>query len=346
MNIINQVKHSFTTKEAAKIAHVIDLVSYLIKMVSEILEQLYESIEELPTAFPIAKAVKAINDAFDSFKCFVSIAVNLVLLREVCEKEYSEFFNLHSALLYYNYDAVMLLRHSLLSAFTSYYSTAYSELRAAMESIIRGTIFDLLALPKYRKNAKELNKIKGYGNAKGFPELLSTLDKELGDSRPKLSAAIFDIIDDKLKDFNPKSAFTKLITQLKTWEIIKGKEIGEILSYYEDLSKYSHRPHPKFSEVGIRVIADKDWLSLEPVPKELITYLAKFTGINGWFTYLTLKVYSIDLANPKYLKCINWEAIKEIIPDIEELTKIYKSWQKVKDIIDEIKMAYNSINKT
>ena len=62
----------------------------------------------------------------------------------------------------------MLLRHSLLSAFTGYYSVAFTELRNAMESIVRGAIFDLLAIPKYRRNAKTIE-IKGFKGAVKFP---------------------------------------------------------------------------------------------------------------------------------------------------------------------------------
>jgi len=309
------------------------------------MKKLYESIEALPEVFTTIGATEAINDAFDSFKCFINITANILSSEPQCKKLHDEFWYLHSALSYYDYDAVMLLRHSLLSAFTSYYSTAYSELRASIESIIRGLVFDLLAIPNFRNNAKELTKIEGHRGASGFLELLTTLNKELKDSRPKSSAKIFDIIDSKLKDFNPQSAFTRLILQLKTWNIIGNEEFKELLSYYEELSKYSHRPHPKFSDVGIRVTADKDWLELEPVPEELFIFLARFADINGWFTYLILKAYNIDLADSRYLKCVNWKAIKELVSDIEELAKTYRSWQKVKEIINKIETAYNSINR-
>jgi len=338
--VINRTKdnHSFTKKDIEKLAHVVDSISYFIKMLSEMMEKLYESIEALPPQFSSTiGAAKVLSNAFDSLGHLANITANILSSKNSCKKLYDKFLlYLHSALLYHYYEATMLLKHSLLSAFTSYYSLAYSELRMSMETLVRGLIYDLLAIPRYRKNAEELFKIKGYKNAKGFPELLNIINKKLGDNRPELSATILDIIDNELQDFNPKSTFTKLISQLKAWSIIGNDEFEELRNYYEELSKYSHRPHPKFLDVGIRITANKDWLELEPVPGKLSEFLIKFTDINGWFAYLVLKTYYVDLVNSNYLKCINQEILKKIAYGIEEL-KTYKSWQKVKEIIDNIK---------
>lgn len=62
----------------------------------------------------------------------------------------------------YIYDAIMLMKFSLLSAFVGYYSVAYNELRCAMENLVRGVVFDLLALSEYRSKSEKLKEIKGF----------------------------------------------------------------------------------------------------------------------------------------------------------------------------------------
>jgi len=298
---------------------------------------LSKNLESLPDAFPTMNVAEVVSDAMDSLNASGGLIVEIMPSSKLCsEKMYRRFWGLHSALLFYYYDAFMLLRHSVLSAFTGYYSVASTELRSAMESTMRGTIFDLLAIPEYRRNAKELQKIKGFGGEPSFNELLGMLEEKLDDKRLKASIKIFDIIDEKLNRFNPGASFVKLVNQLRDWSIIDDEIIKDMNSYYTELSKRSHRVHPKFSETGMRVMAQRDWIDLEPVPEELLTYLHYFIDLNGLSTYLTLKVFSIDLVRDDFKGCINWSELNEKKGQVVKLARIYRFWERVERLLNEL----------
>ena len=334
----NNARKAFSVEELRKVAHIIDFVIYLIRSVNDHLARLCDNLESLPNTFTTLDVAEVVNDAMDSMRASGGLITKIMPSSRICGKEkYREFWGLHSALLFYHYDALMLLRHSLLSAFTGYYSVASTELRNAMESAIRGVIFDLLAIPEYRRNAKELQKIKGFRTAVGYPELLEILEKKLGSKRPGVTLEIFDIIDDELKEFNPEAMFIKLLVQLKEWDIIDGELVRDIDSYYVELSKRAHRVHPKFSEVGIRAVTQRDWLDLEPVPEELVIYLHYFIELNGLFTYLVLKVFSIDLVHSEFRRCVDWSELGQDMQIASKLAKKYTFWKRVIQILERLK---------
>lgn len=318
---------------------------YLIKLVEELLAGLRKNLESPPGKFGTLDVAKVLGNAMDSMRASAYLATGILPSNELCgEKVSKEFWNLHSALLFYYYDALMLLKHSILSAFTGYYSVASTELRCAMESVVGGVIFDLLAMPSYRRMAVDentgvLRRVKGFQGAPGFAELLRVLEEKLGDKRPEVSVEIFDIINSELRDFNPEAGFIKLLVQLKNWGIIDDELFKYIDPYYTELSKLSHRVHPNLSETGLRIIADKDWLALEPVPDELYTYLYNFADLNGVLTYLVLKVLSLDLEREDFRKRINWPGLEEAVELISELAKHYGSWKKVEQLLNKLKQS-------
>lgn len=325
-------------EELAKVAHVADFVIYLVRSVSDHLARLCENLESLPNVFTTLGVAEVVSDAMDSMRASGGLVTKIMPSSKLCGEEMSrKFWGLHSALIFYHYDALMLLRHSMLSAFTGYYSVAFTELRNAMESIVRGVIFDLLAIPKYRRNAKELQKVKGFRGEPGFTELLRILEEELGDKRPEISLEIFDIIDEKLNKFNPEASFIKLLIQLRDWDIVDNELIKDMDSYYTELSKRSHRVHPRFSETGIRAVTQRDWLDLEPVPEELFIYLQYFIDLNGLFTYLTLKMFSIDLVRDDFKNCINWSELDKEMKQVSKLAQNYRFWKRVKQLMNELR---------
>jgi len=328
-----------TVEKFSKIAHVVDFMIYLVKTISEHLSKLCENLESLPDAFTILEAAGLIDDVMNSMEGSAGLITKILSsIKKICdESKYYSLLSLHLALMFYHYDAWMLLRHSLLSAFIGYYSVAFTELRSAMESIVRGTVFDLLAIPQYRREAAELQKIKGFKNRAGFPELLEVLEKRLGDRRLSTSIEIFAIIDEELKEFNPEASFIKLLKQLKAWKIIDEELFQEADAHYAELSKHAHRIHPRFSEVGSRIIADKDWIELEPVPEELSVYLHSFIDFNGLLTYLVLKVFSIDLVHEEYRSCIDWKALEEDIQRASKLARNHRTWKKTRDLLKELR---------
>jgi len=334
----DNIRNVFSVEALRKVARIVDFVVYLIRTVNEHVARLCDNLKSLPNAFTTLGVAEIVDDAMDSMRAAAGLIVNIMPSSKICGEEKSqEFWDLHTALIVYHYDASMLLKHSLLSAFTGYYSVASTELRNAMESVVRGVIFDLLAIPECRRNAKELQKIKGFGGKPSFPELLDLLEKKLGDKRSKVSVEIFDMIDKELRGFNPEAAFIKLLLQLKEWNVIDDKLVGDINSFYEELSKLAHRIHPKFSEVGIRVKARKDWLDLEPVPEELFIYLNHFLELNGLFTYLALKVFSLDLIHKDFRGSIDWSELDKYVQLASKLAKAYPFWEKVINVLEELK---------
>ncbi|RLE66701.1 MAG: hypothetical protein DRJ47_01655 [Thermoprotei archaeon] len=328
-----------TVNELAAVAHVVDFMVYLVKTISEHLDMLCKNMESLPGTFSTTGIAMLVDEVMDSMNELAGLIIRILPSdKKGCEDKYKEFWNLHTVLMSYHYDALMLIRHSLLSALIGYYSVAFSELRSAMESIVRGAVFDLLAIPEYRKETTELQKIKGFKGDEGFLELLKLLEKKLGDRRPNLSIEIFGIMDEELKNFNPRASFIGLLKQLMMWGIIDDELFREATEYYTELSKHTHRVHPRFSEIGSRIVTDRDWIELEPVPEELFSYLYSFANLNGLFTYLVLKVLSIDLVHEEYKNCIDREKLKEDIRRISKMAREYKTWKKTRELLKKLMM--------
>jgi len=324
-------------EELIKMIHnIIDSITYLIKLFDRNLTKLRDSLKSLSDEFTALDAVKGVSEAIDSIGVSIDLITGIMPSTDLCRKKRCQkFWYLHSALIVYYYEALMLLEHSLLSAFTAYYSVAFTELRSAMESIVRGVVFDLLAIPKYRESAEKLKEIEGFGNTPGFSELLDVLKEELKDKRLTNSVGIFDVIDRKLEKFNPEGKFAILLGQLKNWEIIDNKLFQDINSYYMELSKPVHRVHPKFSDVGMRILADKDWLELEPIPDELSIYLDYFADLNGLFTYLVLRTFTIDLVRDEYKKCVDWSRLDKGVQSAVKLKLNHKFWEYAVQILEQ-----------
>ncbi|ADM27567.1 hypothetical protein Igag_0737 [Ignisphaera aggregans DSM 17230] len=320
------------------LAGTIDFILFLFRLLNQHLGQIINNLSPLPNVFTTEGSSIILSETFNSIIASGELITKILPSEKLCGKEkLNAFWYRHSALISYEYEALILLRYSLFSAFTSYYGVAFTELRSAMEAIVLGAIYDLLAIPKYRNNAKILQEIRGFSKALGFDKLLKTLNEELGENRAEVSAEIFDIINEKIQEFNPEASFIKYLRQLKDWEIIDDEMFRDINSYYVELSKYVHRIHPNFSDVGIRILADKDWLDLEPIPETLFEYLHKFNDINGLRTYLVLKVFSIDLIDDEFRKCIDWPELDKGIQLTKELAKTYTFWRYVAQILDYLK---------
>ena len=315
-----------------KVASSIDFILYIIKYASQNINKLAENLSELPEPYMTPAAAEILYNVKKSIVLFRELSTSIIPSETLCNEDTkNDFLNLHSAYIAYHYDALILLEHSLFSALMGYYTAAYIELRSVLEDVIRGIIFDLIAIPKYREKVKELIKIKGYENidSMGFGELLFLLKSKLKNNRPELSVIIFDIINNELKNFNPKTSFAKLLKQLKQWNIINAEIFRNIHDLYAKLSKYVHRFHPNYSEVGKRILMGKDWVKLEPVPQELFTFFQNFIEICGWATYITIMDFSVDLQIDKYYKCIDRNFLKDLARDMEELGRTANSWKFV-----------------
>ncbi len=213
----------------------------------------------------------------------------------------------------------------------------------ALESIVRGIIFDLLAIPDYRDKAETLVKIRGFRGNPSFKELINLLDKAKGSERFS-SVSIFDIIDRELRKFNPEASFVRLLKQIKEWNIIDDEAFRDIEKYYEKLSQYTHRVHPKDTEIGLRILADKDWIDeLEPVPEMLAMYVRDAISLIGICFYLVLRVFILDYKK-ELARCLDEKGLAKVLSKIEKLGKYYKPWERVAKISKELVATLNLNN--
>ena len=319
----------------------IDTLTYILSLYGKRIQKVSQNLVELPDSQNIHDVLKLLSNAGSSLRLLNRVPRNLIPRTDVNKEELSlEFLNAHSVFIAYHWDSMVLLEHALVSAFTGFYTAARIEMRSALEDAVEGAIFNLLTIPKYRKNAEELRKIKGFGsNAVGFKELINLLDEEFKDTRPDISMSIFDKIDKKLKRFNPEAKFHKMLLQLKCWELISTEAFCKISELYSNLSKYVHRTHIRFSEVGKRIEVGKDWLELEPVPEVLCECLKNFIDLCGWILYITIKEFSVDLVDPKeyrYKNNLNIKELRKLIKSAKDLSKGYVSWKAVINEVENI----------
>ena len=312
-------------KALSSLASVIDLLTFLTDYLGDNVRKIAQSLKVLPQEYDVFSIAEEIHSAYQA-KRYLSLLMANVL------NAHKDIWDLHRSLIIYHYDALTLIDHSLLSALTSHYSVAYMEMRCAMESTIRGVIFDLLVIPGYRRKATVLQEIKGYKGAEGFPELIELLESTFGDKRPEKAIEIFDLIDARLKKFNPRVEFGKLLEQLKVWNVINECDYKEIFTYYSGLSEYVHKTKPRFSEPGIRILSDRDWVDLEPVPDILSVYFYHVTDVCGVLTYLTLRALEYDLER---LKPIPWD--EGVLEEVKELAKSeHLLWEKIYEIMGNL----------
>ena len=127
-----------------------------------------------------------------------------------------------------------------------------------------------------------------------------------------------------------------MLLQLKDWGIISKDDLNRIIRLYQKLSAYVHRLHPKFSEVGRRIEAEKDWLVLEPVPEVLCGCLRDFIDLCGWLLYITARVFRVDLVEKKYQNRLNKRDLRRLIKDARKFAEDYYSWQHAINEIESI----------
>ncbi len=325
----------FSLKEVKEIVHGVDFITYLFGIISEHIKGIRRNLSELPKILPSQSILSTLGHLFDSITTLDQIGF-FIPSDQRCKREFETFFDYHSALIVYYDEFRTLIRHSLISAFTGHYSVAYVELRTALESIIRGITFDLLAIPDYRNKAKILLKIRGFKKGSpSFKELINLLDEAKGSERFS-SVSIFDMIDRKLKEFNPVASFTNLLKQVKEWGVIDSEVFRDVEEYYKKLSQYAHRVHPNSTEIGLRILAGRDWIDeLEPIPEMLAMYVRDVISLIGICLYLVLRVFILDYKK-EFTRCLDEKGLAKVLSKVEKLGKYYKPWKKVLEASKEL----------
>jgi len=170
-----------------------------------------------------------------------------------------------------------------LEALSGYYNAAYALLRSTLELIVKGAFWECLAHEHFREKATPLQLERGKGKRKSLKDWVNALIEQEPSVRKDLeetSAAIFDktAILFKNRQFQKQfvyiPAFSVMVNQLIEWEIIDIPNSFAIVykKLYTDLSKDVHVV-PDATDMGRRLLAEKDFMENEVISEELIRYM-------------------------------------------------------------------------
>jgi len=188
-----------------------------------------------------------------------------------------------SAFLTYQWEAFHQAHRSLLEALSGYYNAAYILLRSVLELVVKGAFWECLAHDGFRENATELQQDRDKGKRKSVKDWVDALIEREPSVRKDLeetSAAIFDktaiLFADRQfqKQFVHIPSFYVMVKQLIEWEIIDIPNPFPVIyeELYRALSKDVHVV-PDATDVGRKLLAERDFMKVEVMPEELGSYL-------------------------------------------------------------------------
>lgn len=186
-----------------------------------------------------------------------------------------------SAFLTYQWEAFHQAHRSFLDALAGYYNAAYILLRSTLELLVKGAFWECIAHESLREKATLLDKVKGKRKSlkdwvKDLIEQKPSLKKEL----EEMSGAIFDksailFSDPKFqKQFIHIPSFSEVLEQLIELQVIDIPNAFDVIydNLYRDLSKDVHVV-PDATDMGRRLLAEKDFMEIEVIPGELAKYM-------------------------------------------------------------------------
>ena len=263
-----------------KLSDVADFHLRLFNLIGEIQKSISASLTKLSIDSP--------NDYVELFHR-AEVALRSLYLTPACliprEPHFEEVYDYHSAFIVHHWDSAYLIQHSIISCLSGFYGAAYSELRVALETFLNGVIYDCLAHPDFRNNVEKLIKIKGFRGSKSFKELIDIL----GSRDLENSAEILDLV---IKEgIQPKASPSRYMEQLKLWNLLGDREELLLKDCYNQLSMYVHRTVPSYSDVGVRLERNIDWLSTEPIIDEIIKFMKLLNTITETCSTITLNLF-------------------------------------------------------
>ena len=184
-------------------------------------------------------------------------------------------FHAKSAFLIYHHEVFYQAHRSLLEALSGYYNAAYTLLRNTLELILKGAFWECMAHKKYRDRYTEAKS----GNSKKTPiDQLKEIIRQKSsiEKLERISAKIYDILseDENLKNIMPKLKPNQIVKQLASWGIFD--PISNSIEYVYNLcyKKLSADVHvaPDKTNIGKRLLAEKDLFEIEVIPEELNRY--------------------------------------------------------------------------
>lgn len=299
------------TKENLRIYNLADFQLKLFHFIGDMMKNIASSLDKLAKSDPI----EAIDKMSKLELAFESLYLTPVYIMPEGKPHFDEVYNYHGAFVVHHWDATNIIRHSMISCLSGIYGAAYSELRIALETFLNGAVYDCIAHPTFRKNTKKLVSIEGFQGAKSFEELL----KLLGQKDLKKSASILDIIiENKIV---PSASPSKLIVQLEDWQLINKKEAALLHKSLYNVSKYVHRTVPSYSDIGIRLEHEMNWVGVEPVYEEMIKFIKQLVIIAEVCSSLSLNI--IGPSSAKFKKHLNKD-------HLNYLAKIYGELENVR----------------
>jgi hypothetical protein len=188
-----------------------------------------------------------------------------------------------SAFLTYQWEAFHQAHRSFLDALAGYYNAAYVLLRSTLELLVKGAFWECLAHEGSREKATQLQLDQDKGKRKSVKDWVEALIEQEPTVRKDLeetSAAIFDktsilFRDRKFqKQFVHIPSFRVIIKQLIEWQVADISNAFNVVyeNLYRDLSKEVHVV-PDATDVGRRLLAERDFMEIEVIPDELTKYV-------------------------------------------------------------------------
>jgi len=226
-----------------------------------------------------------------------------------------------SAFLTYQWEAFHQAHRSFLEALSGYYNAAYVLLRSMLELLVKGAFWECLAHETFREGAILLD--KGKGKRKSVKDWIGVLIEQEPSVKKDLeetSAGIFDKIailfrnTQFQKQFVQIPPFSEMVKQLVAWQVIDIPKPFETLydNLYRDLSKDVHAI-PDATDVGRRLIAERDFMEIEVIPDELTKYMKTLPELIDIGIVIELNILRdwIELGDKTRLK--------ERLPTLEDL---------------------------
>jgi len=220
-----------------------------------------------------------LRKAHDSIHEFVYLAHHLV--------NSDEEFLVKSAFLLYHNEVFEQAHRSFLDALSGCYNAANTLLRSTLELLIKGAFWECMAHKKYRDTAEVIKKTgTKIGNSKvTLIDWLNEIFKRnlsIEDELEKTSAGIFDKISPLFKDEELRNIIPyvkRIVEQLSAWNVFD--PIQEVFTnsveyvydiYYKELSADVH-VIPDKTNIGKRLLAEKELFETEIIPEELNDYV-------------------------------------------------------------------------
>ena len=193
-------------------------------------------------------------------------------------------FHAKSAFLIYHHEVFYQAHRSLLEALSGYYNAAYTLLRNTLELILKGAFWECMAHKKYRDRAEIIRETETkIGNSKKtLIDWLSDIIRQkpsIEEELEKTSAGIYDKISPLFEDETFEKIVPKvkpIVKQLANWKIFDPIQESispekYIYSFYKKLSADVHVA-PDKTNIGKRLLAEKDLFEIEVIPEELNRY--------------------------------------------------------------------------